>query len=142
MLNITAESFLASATTTFLNPSRSHSRLPQAAKVVSLPYRVERHAAALYSKDLVCRQPCLEMPPFLSTSLDWYFFGASPRKAPASETLPNRAGSSMAVLKLIAVNMPTPGIDVKSFQKTSALVNNTSFLSTIAPQVRGAIVSK
>src|SRR6266511_2432458 len=53
--------------------------------------------------------PARLMPPVTSVSPDWYFFGVRPKCAPTALDDVNRAGSSMAEVKVRATMAPTPG---------------------------------
>ena len=63
--------------------------------------------------------PTLLIPPVTSVSPDWYFFGVRPKWAPTARDRRNRAGSSMAEVKVTATKAPTPGIVISRRQTPS-----------------------
>src|SRR3954471_2536239 len=101
-------SLRATATVARRKPRRFAIAVPQAFSADHRVTRVSRLCAATNSASRASRSPLLLIAPLRSISPEAYLRGVSPRCAPTSRDLANRAGSSIAVAKLNAVTAPGP----------------------------------
>ena len=77
------------------------------------PHSCDKGVAASNSRLRMTPSPHFNTRPDQSTAPDWCRFGVSPRWAPASEVLLNRAGSSISAMKFNDTTGPTPGMVIR-----------------------------
>src|SRR5215208_2882006 len=116
----TVASLRARATLGRRMPRRLATSSAQRLRVENRPARVSITLAASYRAVRTIASPTLLIPPVLSVSPDWYFFGVSPKCAPTARERWNRAGSSTAEVKVIATSGPTPGTPISRRQVASS----------------------
>src|SRR3954470_14691717 len=115
----TPASLRASATFARLMPRRLATSIAQRLSAETPLTRVSIAFAASYSAVRTVASPTSLIPPVTSVSPDRQRFGVSPKCAPTALAVRNRAGSSTAVLNVIATKAPTPGTVISRRQTAS-----------------------
>src|SRR5678815_2524112 len=113
----------AKATFARFEPRRLATSIPQRLSFENRVVRDSRTLAASYRAVRTIPSPARVIPPVMSFSPDWYFFGVSPNSAPTAFDFVMRRGSSTADLKVTATSGPTPGT-VISFRQDRIFANN------------------